>query len=61
MYHIFFIHLSVENRPMDTAGKEEGGTNAETSTDIHTPPCVTDSSQKVLHNTGNPAWCSVMT
>ena len=51
----------VENQPVDTAEEGEGGTNWESSTDrIYTTMCEIGS-EKLLNNTGNPAWHSVMT
>ena len=35
------IETHIENRFMDTVGAGEGGTNWESSTEIHTLPCVT--------------------
>ena len=47
---------------MDTVGEGEGGTNEGSSIDIHMLPCVRKTAgEKLLFNTGSPAWCSVMT
>ena len=40
----------------------EKETNAESSSDIYTLSCVKQiASEKLLYNTGSPAWCSLMT
>ena len=47
---------------MDTVGERKSGTNGESSIDIYTHPCVRQSAgEKLLHNTGSPAWCPMMT
>ena len=51
-----------EIRLMDTAGEKEGGRNGESSTDVHTLPCLTQLARgKLLCNTGGSAQCSVRT
>ena len=52
----------VENRPVDTAGEGEGGTNWESNIDIYKLLCVKYITRgKLLYSTGSPAWHSVMT
>ena len=52
----------IEKGLMDMAGEEDSGTNRESSTDMYTPACVKQTaSGKLLHSTGSPAGCSVMT
>ena len=51
----------IENGLVDTVGEGERGVNGESSVDIYILPCVKQiATDKLLHNTGSPAWCSVM-
>ena len=51
-----------ENGLVDPVGEGESGTNGESSIDIYTLPCIKQiSDEKLLYNTGSPAWHSVMT
>ena len=52
----------VENRLEDTVGEGEGGTNGQSSAEIHTLPCVKHiTSRKLLYSPGSSTRCSVMT
>ena len=47
---------------MDTVAKGESGKNGESSIDIYSLSCVKQrAGEKLLCNTGSPAWHSVMT
>jgi len=51
-----------ENGLVDPVGEGESGTNGESSIDIYTLSCIKQiSDEKLLYNTGSPAWHSVMT
>ena len=53
---------NIENGLVGTAGEEWCEMNWDSSTDMYTLPCVKQpASGKPLCNTGNSAWCSVMT
>ena len=52
----------VENGLVDTMGEREGGTDRESSINIYTLSCVKlTAGEKLLNNTGSPAWHPVMT
>ena len=47
---------------MGTVDEGVSGTNGQSRIDIYTLPCVKQIAvEKALHNTGSPAWCSMMT
>ena len=51
----------IENGLVDRVGEGETGTNGQSNTDIHTPPCVKQiAGEKLLHNTGSTAKFSIM-
>ena len=55
-------NTDLENRPVDTVGEEKRGTNGESRINIYTLSCVKQiAGEKLLYNTGSPAWHSVMT
>ena len=50
----------VENGLVDAVGEGESGMNGESSIDIYIPPCVKQTAgEKLLYNTGSPAWHSL--
>ena len=52
----------IENGLVDTGREGESGMNRESSIDTYTRSCVKQiAGEKLLYNTGSPAWCSVMT
>ena len=52
----------LENRSVDTVGEEKRETNGDSRINIYTLPCVKQiAGEKLLYNTGSPAWHSVMT
>ena len=52
---VYYVHKS-------TVWKGVSGTNGEGSINIYTLSCVKwIVAEKLLYNTGNPVWCSVMT
>ena len=47
---------------MDTVQEGESGTNGESTNNIYTLPCVKEiAGDKLLYNTGSPAWYSLRT
>ena len=51
----------VENGLMEQLGRESG-VNREGSINIYTLSCLKwIAGEKLLHNTGSPVWCSVIT
>ena len=54
--------LRLENGLVGTVGKGKNGMNGESSIDIYTLPCVKQiAGEKLLYETGSPAWPSLMT
>ena len=54
--------MDIENGLVDTMGEEKSGMNRESSLNKYILPCVKETAgEKLLYNTGNPAWYSVMT
>ena len=51
-----------DNRLVSIVGEGKSGTNGESSTNMYTLLCVTQiAGERLLYNTGGPAWHSVMT
>ena len=47
---------------MDIVGERKSGANGESSINLYILPCVKQTAgEKLLHNTGSPAWHTVMT
>ena len=56
------IEIQTQRIYMWTQGANEGWDELRGDIDIYTPPCVKQiASGNLLYNTGNSAWCSVMT
>ena len=52
----------IENGLVDIVAEGKSGMNGESSTDIYTLPCVKQTAgEKLLYETGSPAWPSLMT
>ena len=52
----------LENELVDTVGEGKSGMNRESSLDIYILPCVKEiAGEKLLYNTGNQPWYSVIT
>ena len=55
------METDIEKGFVDTVREGKSGTNGESNIDIHTLPCVAwIAGEMLLHNSGSPAWCSVM-
>ena len=55
------METNIEKGLVDTVGEGKSRTEGESNIDIHTLPCVEwIAGEMLLHNTGSPAWCSVM-
>ena len=55
-------NVDIENRLVNIVGKGKSGMNGESSINIYTLLCVKQmAGEKLLYNTGSPAWHSVMT
>ena len=51
-----------ENKLADIVGERKSGANGESNINLYTLPCVKQTAgEKLLHNTGSPAWHTVMT
>ena len=56
------MEMQIEDRLVDTVGEGKSGKSGASSINIYMLPCLNyRAGEKLLFNTGSPAWHSVMT